>query len=862
MVRTRGVRWPENCIYVYIMFMQQRIPFKVSARTARLIGRENVATSKGAIIELVKNSYDADSAVCSIYIDNSLAVFRPIINLQVFNLLLGVGVPENILKGVYSKAGDGYYKVQSDVDKHIMVEFLTFLKRQASIYIVDSGEGMTEQIIRDNWMTIGTDNKSSNFRTRNGRIKAGAKGIGRFALDKLGSRCEMITFFDKTVHIDNSGNIGYRWNVNWSEFETESRTIDTITAELSGLQNTSLQNELIEYDLPSAVLVPFKGKSFEHGTILKISDLRDMWDEELVSQLYDDLGLLVPPVEDHDFTISLRESLEPANYGVIESIICDDYDYKLVAHADTEQNVQIKIFRQEQNIEIISPSFFEREHQQHYPYRKEDFVAGCWECQRTFSQLIPGYESVDYRDTLSRIGSFDFTFYYLKRSSNSIDDKRFCYRTCAYGLRKNWLDKFGGIKLFRDNFRVRPYGEKGGSAFDWLGLGARKIKSPAGIAKKNGGYRVEVENVAGSIRISRLTNIEFDDKSSREGLQENLTLSLFKNILNGIINVFEEDRSAIARELSADDDQRNGADNQRRQAEELAKRIYDQGKTQDVEGLNSPDTANLRLLASLNKQKDEEIEQLREEQKVLRALASSGLMLASFSHDLSKINDSITGRYDKIRKAFLSRIDINLFSDVSNGKNPFVLLERANKTDKKMQDWLRFSTGIIRKDKRKRRDILLPAYFDELSSTWSSVFEVRGIVPDFSRVQDIKLRAFEIDLDSIFYNLFSNSIEAFIIQKEDRARSISVSFYETDNSLVCEYKDSGPGLSPDIVNPTDIFKPLFTTKRNNTNGEETGTGLGMWIVNLIAQDNDAKIQLLTPEYGFGVQFKFPIKYKK
>lgn len=41
--------------------MLDKIPFKVSARTARLIGRENVATAKGAIIELVKNGYDADS---------------------------------------------------------------------------------------------------------------------------------------------------------------------------------------------------------------------------------------------------------------------------------------------------------------------------------------------------------------------------------------------------------------------------------------------------------------------------------------------------------------------------------------------------------------------------------------------------------------------------------------------------------------------------------------------------------------------------------------------------------------------------------------------------------------------------------
>ena len=52
-----------------------RVPFKVSARTARLIGRENVATSKGAVIELVKNGYDADSRYSIIYIDNINSVF-------------------------------------------------------------------------------------------------------------------------------------------------------------------------------------------------------------------------------------------------------------------------------------------------------------------------------------------------------------------------------------------------------------------------------------------------------------------------------------------------------------------------------------------------------------------------------------------------------------------------------------------------------------------------------------------------------------------------------------------------------------------------------------------------------------------
>ena len=47
-----------------------KIPFKVSARTARLIGRENIASSKGAIIELVKNAYDADATKVKIIFED------------------------------------------------------------------------------------------------------------------------------------------------------------------------------------------------------------------------------------------------------------------------------------------------------------------------------------------------------------------------------------------------------------------------------------------------------------------------------------------------------------------------------------------------------------------------------------------------------------------------------------------------------------------------------------------------------------------------------------------------------------------------------------------------------------------------
>ena len=851
-----------------------KIPFKVSARTARLIGRENVASAKGAIIELVKNGYDADSECGLVYIDNRYSVFSDKISKEFFSELISIGIDASLLNHVYDEEDDCYVLSQtverSEVDKLISAQ-----QASAVLYIIDNGDGMTRQIIENYWMTIGTDNKARYFRTQKGRIKVGAKGIGRFALDKLGQRCQMITIYDPAVHTEESEYSGYIWNVDWNDFEADGRTLDLINADIEGTKDDYMTC-ISRLNLPEQLKESLNPNS-SHGTILRVTQLRDVWTDNMVKQLYDDLGMLVPPAEQSDYVISVVASRQPDEYGKVETALCDDYDYKVEAHADADQNVVIKIFRREYDVEAIPLSFFQREHQQAHPYRKEDFERGDWEVQRSFAQLVPGYKGMDVYDVLSRIGAFDFTFYFLKRSSNKTDDARFFYKRNPYGLRGQWLDKFGGIKLFRDGFRVRPYGERGSSSFDWLGLGARKQKSPAGVAKKEGGYRVEVENVAGSISISRLTNIDFDDKSSREGLQENPTFVLFEKILEGIINIFEDDRAVIARELDAYDKERNGARRDMEQAELLAKRILENkrngksGSPQDApvgDRDDSQDTGNedeqrhrLELLATLNEQKAEEIRRLQEEQQLLRALASTGLMLASFGHDLNKLYNALNDRHDKIRKLFLEKVPESIFDGREERRNPYYLIENAKKTDAKMQNWLNFATNVIKRDKRKRPLTKLSSYFESLKQTWSGVFETRGISFECEGVSGVQMRIFEIDLDSIFYNLFANSVEAFVYSRDDRARKVSIIFTTSEKYIICDYADSGPGLSSDIANPEDIYKPFFTTKRNS-NGEETGTGLGMWIVRQVATDNDAQLQIMKPQYGFAMQIKFPIKYKQ
>lgn len=854
------------------------IPFTVSARTARLIGRENIATSKGAIIELVKNSYDADSPLSVVYFDNKFSSVPNKIDENLFQDLVCKGIPKDLIEKLYERTEDGY-QLASTAQEEDINELKKSIAPFTSLYIIDFGEGMTQKIIREHWMTIGTDNKAYDIFTKTGRVKAGAKGIGRFALDKLGGRCEMVTIFNPEYHSDvdvngiQTGYAGYVWEVNWEDFEGEFKTIDKVGAKLSGIHSVNLKEELLRL-LPDFPLSEIKvSPDFKYGTILKITNLRDNWEDYFVEQVFSDLEVLVPPKESNIFDIFVFSSLCPKKYGEVLGSVCDDFDYKLVASADEDQNVKIRIYRNEYDLELIPHDFFLREGMQKDYYTKNDFLRGYWERTITFAQLLKGFKGIDTENILGNIGVFDFTFYYLKRQTDSINSQKYFNKNFMGNARKEWLSKFGGIKLFRDNFRVRPYGEVKDVAFDWLGLGTRKAASPAGIGKKDGGYRVEPENVAGAIKISRLTNVDFEDKSSREGLQENKTFQVFKNLIAEIINVFEEDRAYIAREMSDYDDIRFGGERDREKANQLTKDIlaksrerrkakeegYSQEPLKEINNDNEAD-AEKEILANEIERKEEEIEQLREEQKLLRGLASSGIVLASFSHDLSKLNDVLDSRTDKLVSVISQKFS-GADYDAEDRKNPFKLIERIKKQDIKLQNWLNFSIGATRKDKRKRKQLFLRSYFTDLSNDWRTVFEDRAITMNTSGVDDLDMRVFEIDFDSIFNNLIVNSIDAFIISKANRERVIAINAICTKEIMI-EYHDNGPGLSPDIDEPENIFKPMYTTRRNRNTGEEEGTGLGMWLVKSIVEENDGKVELLYPDIGFGIRMKFPVKYKK
>ena len=87
------------------------------------------------------------------------------------------------------------------------------------------------------------------------------------------------------------------------------------------------------------------------------------------------------------------------------------------------------------------------------------------------------------------------------------------------------------------------------------------------------------------------------------------------------------------------------------------------------------------ILAIELDRKDEEIEKLKDEQKILRGLASSGIVLASFSHDLSKLNDVLASRTEKLKNLMLEKISESEYTEIRDSKKPFKQNERIKKQD-------------------------------------------------------------------------------------------------------------------------------------------------------------------------------------
>ena len=823
------------------------LTFKVSAKTARLFGRENASNSEAAVSELIKNTYDADATACLVCFLPRYQSVPAQLSIEEYIYLHG---KNEQIEQFYCADSSGPATFRANV-RYTHAEMYNVVKQLTDIWIIDNGSGMTAETIEECWMVIGTNDKEVNVISRKGRARTGAKGIGRFALDRLGNRCSLHSSCEVNGKIKS-----IRWEVDWSEFDKEGKVLDDIAAHLE--EEAEPIDEVLTFlsnfpELNTAISkTNICTADWSTGTAIQISFLRDGWERHEFDRLNRTLEALIPPIEQRELDLFLFDASSPEAYGIVSSELLEDFDYKLEANITNENSIIFHMFRNELDSEIIDPELFEQEDLKDPRFCESTFRKGKVSYTETLESLFPGRSEQFFRK-MRELGPFKVQLLFYKRGRPSRkDSEKYPYRPFQPGPRKTWLDEFGGIKIYRDNFAVRPYGELNSRAFDWLALGKRVALSPVAASRK--GWKVSPQNLAGTVMISRFDNARLNDQTNREGIIENEYFAEFRTVILRIIEEFEDDRSLIHYNLNELYKQKNKSEEAKEAGAVAANRIVgDPGKA-------TAEDAQQLALAFVAQQ--EEIRELKDEQAMLRALATLGTVLVSFSHEMGQLQNTMGSRSSMMADILTSYISPDEVAGISSPFHPYTILEDWEEDDKRVKQWFTFALTTVRAGRRRRREVSIREHLEATRAIWLGFLQPREVelTIGFEHDEiDARVLAFEIDLDSIFNNLILNSVEAFLSSRHTGDRQINIQVRVEEQHVRINYRDNGPGLHPSIREPSHIFRFAVSTKRGS-DGEMSGTGLGMWILSAVVHSygGTCKVFRRTEQLGFRIELSLPL----
>lgn len=775
---------------------EREVGFNVDAYTAKLIGRENVSKLEGAILEIVKNAYDADAKIFCLYYSNA----------------------------------------------------------RNMVYVIDNGTGMKEDVIRNHWMTIGNSSKKDSYVTKGNRIQTGAKGIGRFALDRISDRCSMLTISDEG---------GIEWIVDWDDFN-QKKNISDVKAKLYDSDEKILEYAQIQYWENQEMAKRLKYMDFSNtGTVFCLDGLHDVWDEKTMQKLRMHLETLLPPDVVDDFRIFFFDDTTREEDAEIRSNNLETYDYK-IAFELQENLLKIELSRNEFDFGEKEETLYQ---ENILPREEQPYFHG----EKKKLQILLR----DIKEKQNYIGNINGTLYFNKIAVDKEDAERFFYKDITG--RKNLTKEFGGIKIYRDHFRVRPYGEYGDNDFDWLSLSARRNRSPAGLGHRTGNWRVGAEQIVGVINISRENN-NLEDAANRNGIQDGIGFTQLKHILIYVISEFERDRQSVGRplaeykrqqdELEAEKERmRILAEERRRWEEERCRKQQEEQNQREsatqTEADTAPDpdeppTVNPQdvenLLDSMEKKQEQELQDLRDEVKMLQTLATTGIITNMFMHEIRTLTNNIGQELDAAYEAIKYDNDMEY---------AFENIMQAITSKKHFASWFGVTIESIRKDKRKRKMNNISDMLRQYMDTWRTILIRKQITLQYQCDADIEFRCFEFDIENIISNLFSNSIKSFdremdvVLEK----KNITLIISKKEVGFCLYYEDTGWGLIPRYKNHPELILEPFESGEESE--EEEGTGMGMWIVNKTVLEYDGKIDLSenkVREKGFVIKMSLGEKY--
>ncbi|WP_020158716.1 sensor histidine kinase [Methylobacter marinus] len=761
--------------------------FRITARTVLELGSELISSDIIAFYELIKNGFDARTkAGVDVRFDIVLSQ-RTYLRLQ---KTIASREDLEILKAqikseLLSTASEGAReKFAAAIDKAKSIsslsrEFERAQKRYNTITVSDSGVGMSLADLERNFLVIGTPSRRKEVEAalKRGDEQTpylGEKGIGRLSAMRLGEHLKVKT----AKATDTNFNI---LEIDWSAFGDVDAMLDQIPI--------------------APIIGDPKPNTDWSGTSIIISDLTENWTEPRVREMAEyDYARLTDPFSDAGSRprIAIYWNGERMAIPIMSNALLN------AAHACVNGTYEII-----DDSPVLTCNFEARSLGFDHPVERQTLKLS----EEDLQAAIIGKDGLVEDSALTSIGPFSFeAHWYNRRRLSAIDT--IGEQRAVRELQEKW----SGILLFRDRFRVFPYGE---DEDDWLELDRKALR--------RSGYTLNKTQFIGRVNISRTRNPMLVDQTNREGLRETseqyVLLQVLRYAVQDRLGAFMHDveRQYKHNKVDFSDAQAKVTklEDRARTAIRKLKKLTPTEGNEAIEDLQQ----TLFEFSEFAAQARRRIEEVEQESRQMVEMAGVGLMVEVVAHELARASENALRALTKLK-------DNDVPDRLRSYFNTLQAEMKSIGTRVRVLDPMSVSG-------RQRSEVFA---LDELIRDAVGAHEAQFKRHKITVVLDLpgrplNLRAVKGMIVQIIENLISNSVY-WLDMRAEREPSFKAEIRIGLSSAppTMTFEDNGRGIAPE--NHEQVFKMFFSLKDNRRR-----RGLGLYIARDAAQYHGGTLAL-------------------
>jgi hypothetical protein len=734
--------------------------FRVHARLIAEIGDELISADEIALYELIKNAFDAGSPWVRVEVTTPVAASEigPTVETiaSSWDASLLEQSPLTPLLEVASTRDRIQAAIEAQDEAALTDTLVDALKDASQIVIEDRGEGMDRSRLEEGFLSLATPLRLRQAGVGpNGRPVLGSKGLGRFSAQRLGRhlRVESAPPRSPTVNV---------LEIDWTKYAADD-----------GAYLDEVDNEL--WSEPNSSNVS--------GTRLIITRLNEVWTREKLQELAKSrIAQLMNPFFPTDFSIHLRMNGDPVEIASFQRAVLSKARLRVKGRVDPERNPPLSL--------------------------------SIWYLGKKVPTTVPTAEQeLPPLNQLRSVGPFDFELWEFDRNDRTLG---MVGRTTVIG---GFVDTWGGggPMLFRDGFRVFPYGQRGN---DWLELESRFFRARAGS-------RLRTPAVVGYVAIHSKQNPKLEDLSNREGLRMTPTGTAFVKTLEGVIDIINQEYRILTPPKKDDGPAQMSAF--RRTMEDAIGAAVDQAAEarDSVSGDPEAQAAVSRLAESVDSINVATRAFLALGDKLggsispssyqsMLELAGLGMTSEHIAHELSSLIDRGLGLLDQIGS-----------SDVSTSIRLRLGQLRSNLDS--IRGVVAYLTPLTQASRRRRVVVDVAAELRTAANHYPALTADVGFEVDVRAPLNVRMSRGV--LLQVLDNLITNSIY-WLHEKRPAKPTIRTVVDGGDQTVL--FSDNGPGISSKIADL--IFEPFMSTRRQ-------GRGLGLFIARELLELETAALSL-------------------